>query len=79
MTGLNIFALIVLSILLLTGVAIWVALAALPGQISKKRNHPQAEAVNVGGWLGRFWEEIPGQLFLSGHSLHLSQVVVRIM
>ena len=52
MSGLDIFALIVLLVLLLAAVAIWVVLAMLPGKIARKRNHPQAEAINVGGWLG---------------------------
>ena len=52
MSGLDIFALIVLLVLLLAAVAIWVVLAMLPGKIARKRNHPQADAINVGGWLG---------------------------
>lgn len=52
MTGLDIFALIVLLILLIAAIVIWVALAMLPGKIAAKRGHPQAEAINVGGWLG---------------------------
>ena len=54
MTGLDIFALIVLLILLIAVVAIWVVLAMLPGKIAAERNHPQAEAINVGGWVGAF-------------------------
>ena len=52
MSGLDIFAIIVLLILIVATVAIWIALAMLPGKIAAKRNHPQAEAINVGGWLG---------------------------
>ncbi len=52
MTGLDIFALIVLFILLAVAIAVWIVLAMLPGKIAKSRNHPQAEAINVGGWLG---------------------------
>jgi len=51
MSGLDGFAAIVLLILLVTAIAIWVALAMLPGRIAKSRNHPQAEAINVGGWV----------------------------
>ena len=49
---LSIFALIVLIVLLaaLLLVAAW--LGAAPGKIARKRNHPQADAVNVCGWLG---------------------------
>jgi hypothetical protein len=60
MSGLDFFAIIVLFILLLAAAAIWVALAMLPGKIAKSRNHAQADAINVGGWLaallgGVFW------------------------
>ncbi len=52
MTGLDIFALIVLLVLLLTGVAIWLVLGMYPGKIARERNHPQAEAITVCGWWG---------------------------
>ena len=29
-----------------------VGLATLPGSIAKSRNHPQADAINICGWLG---------------------------
>ncbi len=49
---LDIFALIVISILI--GFVIWlvVLLGPMPGNIAKKRGHPQADAVNVLGWIG---------------------------
>ena len=52
MTGLDIFALIVL--LVLVGTVLWlvVFLARWPGQIAEKREHPQADAIRVAGWLG---------------------------
>ena len=46
------FAAFVLLIVIVAAIAIWVALAMLPGRIAKSRNHPQAEAINVLGWLG---------------------------
>ena len=52
MSGLDIFAIIVLLILIFAAVAIWIVLAMLPGKIAAKHNHPQAEAINIGGWLG---------------------------
>jgi Kef-type K+ transport system membrane component KefB len=52
MTGLDIFAWIVLSTLLIAGLAIWIVLAKLPGRVARSRNHPQADAINVAGWLG---------------------------
>ena len=49
---LDIFALLV--ILLLLGVAIWlvVLLGSLPGKVAKERGHPQADAIQVLGWIG---------------------------
>jgi len=52
MSGLDVFAAFVLLILIVAAIAIWIALAMLPGRIAKSRNHPQSEAINVGGWLG---------------------------
>ncbi|MEM8668496.1 MAG: DUF3302 domain-containing protein [Planctomycetota bacterium] len=49
---LDIFALIVLIVLLLSGVAAWVALGIMPGRIARARNHPHAEAISVCGWWG---------------------------
>jgi len=52
MDALDIFALIV--ILLLLAVVIWlvVLLGSWPGNIARKRNHPQAEAIAALGWIG---------------------------
>lgn len=36
----------------LLGLIVIVLLAALPGQIAKRTEHPQANAINVCGWLG---------------------------
>lgn len=52
MSGLDVFAAFVLLVLIVAVIAIWVALAMLPGRIAKSRNHPQAAAINVGGWVG---------------------------
>ncbi len=52
MTGLDIFAILILVVLGVTIAAIWVALCMLPGKIAGKRGHPQAEAIRVCGWLG---------------------------
>ncbi len=49
---LDIFALVVLVVLLVTGVVAWAILGMLPGRIARQRNHPQAEAINVCGWWG---------------------------
>jgi uncharacterized BrkB/YihY/UPF0761 family membrane protein len=50
MTGIDIFAWIVLLVLVATLVAIFVALGMMPGRIARKRGHPWAEAVAVGSW-----------------------------
>ena len=52
MTGLDIFALIILIVLIITGVGGWAMLGFFPGKIARERNHPQAEAINVLGWIG---------------------------
>lgn len=52
MNGLDIFALIILFVLIVAAVAVWVILGMLPGRIARTRNHPQADAINVCGWWG---------------------------
>ena len=49
---LDIFALVVM--LLLLGVVIWlvVLLGNMPGEIARKNNHPQARAITALGWIG---------------------------
>jgi Kef-type K+ transport system membrane component KefB len=51
---LDIFAWIVLIVLVASTVAVIVFLAMLPGMIAKRRNHPWAEAVTVAGWVTLF-------------------------
>ena len=50
MSGLDIFAWIVLLVLVATLVAIVVTLGMMPGRIARRRGHPWAEAVAVGSW-----------------------------
>jgi hypothetical protein len=52
MGGLGIFALFVLLTLIATVVGALVWLAMLPGKIAAQREHPQADAIRVAGWLG---------------------------
>ena len=57
---LGVMAWIVLIVLIVVGVIAWIILAMLPGRIAKRRNHPQADAINISGWvgalaLGFFW------------------------
>ena len=54
MAPLDIFAWIVLVVLLLSTVFVIVFMAMLPGVIARKRHHPWAEAVTVGGWVTLF-------------------------
>lgn len=54
MSIVDIFAWIVLVVLALSTVAVVVFLAMLPGMIAKRRNHPWADAVTVGGWVTLF-------------------------
>jgi uncharacterized membrane protein len=50
MTAIDIFAWIVLLVLVGTLVAVFVALGTMPGRIARKRGHPWPEAVMVGSW-----------------------------
>ena len=45
MTGLDVFALIILVVLLVTIVGGVMALAILPGRIARERGHPSADAI----------------------------------
>lgn len=50
MSFIDIFAWIVLVVLVLTAVGIFVGMGMIPGHIARKRGHPWAEAVAVGSW-----------------------------
>jgi len=52
MSVLDIFALIVMAILLAVVIWLVVLLGSMPGDIARKRGHPQAEAISVLGWIG---------------------------
>ena len=52
MTGIDYFAWFVLIVIVVSVVALFVALAKLPGQTAAKNKHPHADAINVAGWLG---------------------------
>ena len=49
---LDIFALIVMGILLAVVIWLVVLLGSMPGNIAKAHGHPQAEAIQVLGWIG---------------------------
>lgn len=58
MSALDIFAWVVLAILVVSAVTLWVVLARLPGRIATRRGHPYKDAVTVAGWLGALFAGI---------------------
>ena len=48
----DILTFIVMVVLLAVVIFIIIKLGALPGKIAEEREHPQAEAINVCGWIG---------------------------
>lgn len=54
MSGLDLFAWIVLVILAASTVFVIVFMAMWPGIVARRRNHPWAEAVSIGGWITLF-------------------------
>ncbi|MCJ2065287.1 DUF3302 domain-containing protein [Methylobacterium sp. J-088] len=49
MSSIDLFAWVVLLIVVATVVAVFIVLGMMPGHIARKRGHPWAEAVTVGG------------------------------
>ncbi len=49
---LDIFTFIVLAVLLAVVIFFFMKLGELPGKIASKRNHPQADAITICGWIG---------------------------
>jgi len=45
-------SLVILILLAFIAAAIFLELAAIPGAKARERGHPQAEAINVLGWVG---------------------------
>jgi hypothetical protein len=52
MDFLDIFALIVMAILLAVVIWLVVLLGSMPGNIAEKRGHPQVDAIKALGWIG---------------------------
>ncbi len=48
----EIFALIVILVIIAAAIWIVVTLGSLPGKIARERGHYQAEAINILGWIG---------------------------
>jgi prepilin signal peptidase PulO-like enzyme (type II secretory pathway) len=51
MSGLDLFAWIVLAIVLAVIVLVIWLMGSLPGHVARRRGHPWAEAVGVAGWI----------------------------
>ena len=51
MSGIDIFAWVVLLVMIATIVVVFVVLGMLPGKIARQRLHPQAQAIQVASWL----------------------------
>lgn len=51
MSTLDVFAVIVLAFVVVSGIVLVVVLAALPGWVAHRRQHPWAQAVSVAGWV----------------------------
>ena len=49
---LNVVVLVFLLVFACVALGVLVVIAALPGRIAKARRHPQADAINVCGWVG---------------------------
>ena len=49
---LDIFALVVMGVLIAFVIFLVVMLGPIPGNIAKSRGHPQADAINALGWVG---------------------------
>ena len=49
---LEIFSLVIMGVLIAFVILLAVILGPLPGNIARKRGHPQADAINVLGWIG---------------------------
>ena len=49
---LDIFALVVMGVLIAFVIFLVVTLGPIPGNIAKKRGHPQADAIMALGWIG---------------------------
>ncbi|MFD2675561.1 DUF3302 domain-containing protein [Camelimonas lactis] len=55
MSGLDIFAWIVLIVLAASTIAVFCIAGWLPGHIASERGHPNAQAVRVAGWVTLFF------------------------
>lgn len=49
---LDIFALIVIGVLVAAVIWLVVLIGPIPGKVARRRGHPQADAIGVLGWIG---------------------------
>jgi hypothetical protein len=56
---LNLFALVVLIVLVVAVLLLAAWIGGLPGRIAKSRAHPQSDAINACGWLGLITLGVP--------------------
>ncbi len=50
---------VILVLLVLIVVYLYIALAKIPGAKAAERDHPQAEAIHVLGWIGLLFGAVP--------------------
>ena len=50
---------VILVVVAVIAVAIFLELAQLPGKKARERGHPQADAINILGWLGLLMGGVP--------------------
>jgi hypothetical protein len=55
MSGLDLFAWLVLVVLAVSTIAVICIMGWLPGHIAQTRHHPHAQAVKVAGWITLFF------------------------
>ena len=48
----NMIGFVILVVLVMLGAYIFIGLGGMPGKTARARGHPQADAINVLGWLG---------------------------
>ena len=51
MTGIDIFSLFVMVVLVVTGLGIFVFLGTWPGRVARRSNHRQVQAITIGSWV----------------------------
>ncbi len=50
---------VTLVVIAVAGAVLFLALGALPGKKARERGHPQADAINILGWIGLLMGVLP--------------------